>query len=86
MSRLPLIAIAFAALAGCSGGAGGRPQSTPAAPATTGMTVKLDFTAFTEALLSSRPDSTDPAPVTAGEFTFRDDDNAAAFAAVLAGT
>jgi hypothetical protein len=50
------------------------------------MTEKVDFTAFTEALLGSRPESTNPVPVTAGEFVFHDDDNAAAFSAVLAGT
>jgi hypothetical protein len=85
MNRLALIALVFAWLAACSGGAGGDPQSTSTAPATV-VPEKVDFTAFTEALVSSRPDSTDPVPVTAAEFTFRDDDNAAAFSTVLTGT
>jgi hypothetical protein len=85
MNRLALIAVVFAWLAGCSGGAGGGPQAIPPAPATA-LNEKVDFTAFTEALVSSRPDGTDPVPVTAAEFMFRDDDNSAAFSAALAGT
>jgi hypothetical protein len=54
--------------------------------ATSVVTEKVDFTAFTAALVASRPNGTDPVPVTSSEFRFPDDDNPAAFSAVLAGS
>ena len=89
---LALLATAIC-LGACSGGTTSMPSQTPVTmPSQTSMTMApvqpsaVDFTAFTEKLVTNRSDSAVPTPVTAAEFVFPDNDNLAAFAAVLPAT
>jgi hypothetical protein len=89
MNRASLFLVMAACLAGCGGGSGGGSASVSspsAGSATSAVTEKVDFTAFTAALVASRPNGTDPVPVTSSEFTFPDDNNPTAFSAVLTGS
>jgi hypothetical protein len=79
------LAIAFAAAAGLAGCSGGGSGMAPPAPSPPAIATSVDFTAFTTALVASQPETALPEPVTPSEFVFRDDDNPAAFAAVLMG-
>jgi hypothetical protein len=51
------------------------PTATPAA--------KINFTTFTEKLISSQSETEEPLAVAPTDFSFADDDNQAAFAAVV---
>jgi len=51
------------------------PAATPAA--------KTNFTTFTEKLISRQPETEEPLAVAPADFYFPDDDNEAAFAAVV---
>jgi len=46
-------------------------------------TAKINFTTFTEKLISSQSETEEPLAVAPTDFYFPDDDNAAAFAAVV---
>jgi hypothetical protein len=54
------------------------PTATPAA--------KTNFTSFTEKLISSQSETEEPLAVAPADFYFPDDDNAAAFTAVVPAT
>ena len=81
MRRVGPAAILLAMLGGCGGGSGQDMASAPPGQAP----MSVDFTTFTKAVVASRSDTSAPIPVTASEFVFPDDDNPAAFAAVLSG-
>jgi len=80
MNRLTPVLMAVC-LAGCGGGgmsddsSMNPPMATPAA--------KTSFTSFTERLISSQSESEEPLAVASTDFYFPDDDNEAAFAAVV---
>jgi hypothetical protein len=88
MNRAVLTLVLTVCLAGCGGGSVGGPaavsQSSASSP-TSATSEKVNFTAFTTAMVATRPDGTSPIAVTSSEFTFPDDDNPGAFSAVLAG-
>jgi hypothetical protein len=44
---------------------------------------KISFTSFTEKLISTRSETEEPLAVASADFSFADDDNQAAFAAVV---
>jgi hypothetical protein len=58
------------------------PDSTMNPPTVT-PTAKTNFTTFTEKLLRSQPETEEPLAVAATDFYFPDEDNEAAFAAVV---
>jgi hypothetical protein len=78
MRRLLAAALTAAALAACDGSS---TTVAPAAPATHASGV--NFTVFTEELVRSKSDTTQPVAVDGVEFVFPDDDNPQAFAGVL---
>ena len=74
-------------LAACGGGGMSdtstvNPDSTMNPPTTTSA-AKINFTTFTEKLISSQSETAEPVAVAGTEFYFPDDDNEAAFAAVV---
>lgn len=74
-------------LAACGGGGTSdnstmSPDSTMNSPAAM-PTAKIDFTTFTEKLISSQSETEEPLAVAQTDFYFPDDDNEAAFAAVV---
>ena len=86
MKRLVPVLTA-ACLAACAGGdmADGsamNPGSTTNPPTAT-PTAKTNFTTFTEKLVGSQSETDEPLAVAPTDFSFPDDDNAAAFAAVV---
>jgi hypothetical protein len=82
MKSLVLVPVLMAGgLAACGGGemsdnsSLSPPMMTPAA--------RISFTSFTEKLISSRSETEEPLAVAPTDFSFADDDNPAAFAAVV---
>lgn len=55
-------------------------------PPTVTPTAKTNFTTFTEKLIGSQSETEEPRAVAPTDFYFPDDDNAAAFAAVVPAT
>jgi hypothetical protein len=76
-----------AGLAACGGGdmsdnSAMIPDSTMNPPTVT-PTAKTDFTTFTEKLIGDQSETEEPLAVASTDFYFPDDDNEAAFAAVV---
>jgi hypothetical protein len=74
-------------LAACGGG-GMSDSSTmnpdsAMSPPTAAPAAKTNFTTFTEKLISGQSETAEPLAVAPADFYFPDDDNAAAFAAVV---
>ena len=61
------------------------PDSTMNPPTATSA-AKTNFTTFTEKLISTRSETEEPLAVASADFSFADDDNQAAFAAVVPAT
>ena len=79
--------LAAACLGACGGGgvsdtSATNPDSAMNPPTVT-ATAKINFTTFTEKLISSQSETEEPLAVAPTDFYFPDDDNEAAFAAVL---
>jgi len=91
MKRLAPSLLVAACLAACGGGASSPVQSTsmptstptPSPASVTGSTV--NFTAFTKEILAVRSEDAAPVPVPVAALVYPDNDNPAAFAAVLSG-
>ena len=81
MRRFILPLLVLAALSACGGD-----SMSGAAPAPAPAPAAANFTAFVLGLLNSQSDSAAPVAVSTAQFAFTDDDNPAAFAAVLGGT
>ena len=86
MQRLVPVLTA-ACLAACGGGGMSdnstmNPDSTTNPPTAT-PAAKINFTTFTEKLISSQSETAEPVAVADTDFYFPDDDNEAAFAAVV---
>jgi hypothetical protein len=77
----PLVPLLLAvSLAACGGGemSDNTAMNPPAAAA-----ARINFTAFTEKLISTRSETGEPVAVAPTDFAFPDDDDEAAFAAVV---
>ena len=70
-----------AALAACGGG--DMSDNTTMNPPTMTPAAKISFTAFTQKLISRQSETEEPLSVAPTDFSFADDDNEAAFAAVV---
>ena len=70
-----------ASLAACGGG--DMSDNTTMNPPMVTPAAKISFTTFTEKLISSHSETAEPVAVAPTDFSFADDDNAAAFAAVV---
>jgi len=89
MKRLVAVLMATG-LAACGGGGMSdnstlNPDSAMNPPTVT-PTAKTNFTTFTEKLIGSQSETGEPQAVAPTDFYFPDDDNAAAFAAVVPAT
>jgi hypothetical protein len=77
-------------LAACGGGGmsdnGTVNPDSAMTPPTVTPTAKTNFTTFTEKLIGSQSETEEPLAVAPTDFYFPDDDNAAAFAAVVPAT
>jgi hypothetical protein len=80
MKRL-VPALTAACLAACGGG--DMSDSSTMNPPTVTPAAKTNFTIFTEKLISSQSETEEPLGVAHTDFYFPDDDNEAAFAAVV---
>ena len=80
MKRLVPVLMA-ASLAACGGG--DMSDTSTMNPPTVTPAAKISFTTFTEKLISSRSETEEPLAVAPTDFSFSDDDNEAAFAAVV---
>jgi len=80
MKRLVPVLMA-ASLAACGGG--DMSDNSTMNPPTVIPAAKISFTTFTERLISSQSETDEPLAVAPRDFSFSDDDNAAAFAAVV---
>jgi uncharacterized lipoprotein YmbA len=77
-----VLAVMMAAgLAACGGG--DMSDSSTMNPPMVAPAAKISFTAFTEKLISNRSETEEPLSVAPADFSFADDDNEAAFAAVV---
>ncbi len=82
----PLLPLLMAAsLAACGGGemADNTATDNTATNPPAAAAASINFTAFTEKLISSRSETEEPLAVAPTDFAFPDDDNEAAFAAVV---
>ena len=80
MKRLvPILTVVC--LAACGGG--GMSDNSTMNPPTATPAAKTNFTTFTEKLISRQSETEEPLAVAPADFYFPDDDNAAAFAAVV---
>ena len=70
-----------AGLAACGGGE--MSDNSAMNPPTAMPAAKISFTTFTEKLISSQSETAEPLAVAPTDFSFSDDDNEAAFAAVV---
>lgn len=82
MKRLVPMAMAMAACLAACGGGGDMSDNTMNPPMATPV-AKTSFTTFTERLISSQSETEEPVAVASTDFSFPDDDNGAAFAAVV---
>jgi hypothetical protein len=78
-SLVPVLLVA--GLAACGGGE--MSDNSAMNPATVMPAAKISFTGFTEKLISTHSETGEPLAVAPAEFSFADDDNQAAFAAVV---
>jgi hypothetical protein len=80
MKRLvPVLTVAC--LAACGGG--GMSDNGAMNPPMVRPAAKTSFTSFTERLISSQSETEEPLAVASTDFSFPDDDNQAAFAAIV---
>ncbi|HKD54536.1 MAG TPA: hypothetical protein VKB72_09995 [Steroidobacteraceae bacterium] len=78
----PLAPVLMAACLGACGG-GDMSENSAISPPTAMAAAKTSFTAFTEKLIGSQSETAEPLAVALADFSFADDDNEAAFAAVV---
>ena len=79
MRVLPVLMAA--GLAACGGGE--MSDNSAMNPPTAMPAAKISFTGFTEKLISTHSETGEPLAVAPAQFSFADDDNQAAFAAVV---
>lgn len=78
---LMMPALMAAGLGACGGGE--MADNSTLSPPMVTPAAKISFTTFTEKLVSSRSETEEPLAVAPADFSFADDDNQAAFAALV---